>query len=649
LTGAPATSAAALPPAWQHEQTFSVPSPGLVKLSLPVATLDAARPGLEDLRLYDEAGNEVPYWIAHPTPVVRTRQPAKSFHVSLMERSSIITLETGLTQAVDGLTLESPANSFIKPVRIEGSVDREAWIPLGEGQPLFRQPDGVAQLHISFPSGTWPWLRITIDDRRSQPIPWTGATVEVATTSAEPETVEWMPAAIADRHENPGETRLTLNLDAANLDIAAIKIDADAPLFARQITLAVAQVLEDSIREQTLARATIFRVAVAGEPATENLTVPISSQVRFRQLLLFINNGDSTPLPIREVRVARRPVYLLFLARQAGSYEMLTGNSHCAAPSYDLGALNINPKSIPALALKLQPPVENPNYLTPEVLPSITDNGTALDVSAWKFRKPVKIVRAGAQQLELDLTALAHAQPELQDIRLLHNGRQIPFIIEHTSITRSVPAPATPGTDAKDPGLTRWTIQLPQAGLPLARLACTARTPLFHRDIALYQEMEDDRGTKYREQIAQGTWTQTPDRTNREFVLPINSPLQSDRIFLETHNGDNPAIHLQDFRFFYSVSRLLFKATSDETVFLYYGNSKAVPPQYDLSLVGDQLVLADKAPATLSIEERMQGSATHDKRAAGTGALILWSVLALVVVVLLWLIARLLPKASTGG
>src|SRR5258708_34380344 len=43
-----------LPSDWQYAQQFNVPAAGLVKLSLPSATLNAARPGLEDLRLYDD-------------------------------------------------------------------------------------------------------------------------------------------------------------------------------------------------------------------------------------------------------------------------------------------------------------------------------------------------------------------------------------------------------------------------------------------------------------------------------------------------------------------------------------------------------------------------------------------------------------------
>ena len=92
-------------------------------MSLPVETLDAARPALEDLRLYDDAGNEVPYLIDRPVPVAKVVQEAKSFQVSLNANTTVITLETGLAQPLDGVTLESPATDFIKAVSVESSDD----------------------------------------------------------------------------------------------------------------------------------------------------------------------------------------------------------------------------------------------------------------------------------------------------------------------------------------------------------------------------------------------------------------------------------------------------------------------------------------------------------------------------------------------
>jgi hypothetical protein len=94
----------------------------------------------------------------------------------------------------------------------------------------------------------WQWLRLTLDDQRSTPIPFTGARVHL--TVGEPTPGELIPVTIAERHENPGETRLTLNLGAANLNVATIQIETPESLFTRQVTLAVPEVLEDSVRER---------------------------------------------------------------------------------------------------------------------------------------------------------------------------------------------------------------------------------------------------------------------------------------------------------------------------------------------------------------------------------------------------------------
>jgi Protein of unknown function (DUF3999) len=636
--------AATLPSDWQHEQSFNVTAAGLIKLSLPVETLDVARAGLEDLRLFDDAGNEVPYLIERPVPTVKLVQGVKSFQVSMQPRGTVITIETGLNQPLDTLTLETPAMNFLKPVRVESSTDGSHWQLLAQGQPIFRQPNGASRLQVSFTSGVWPWLRLTVDDQRFSPIPFTGARVHA--TVIEPAPSEWMPVAISERHENPGETRLALNLGAANLSIASLQIETAEPLFTRQVTLAVPQISEDSVREQIVGQGTIYRVAVEGQPASDHLSVPLESVVRARELLVLIKNQDSPPLPIEAVRAGRRPVFLAFLARQSGTYHLLTGNSRCAAPRYDLAALGMNLKSVAVSAIKVPAPVENPNYRPPEILPGIEDNSTSLDVTEWKYRKPVKLARAGAQQLELDLEVLAHAQSGFGDLRLIRDGRQVPYILEHTSISRPLTPTVTATNEAKDRTLSRWIIRLPQANLPATRLTCVARSALFEREMTLYEELANERGEKFRRGLGGASWVQTPNQASKEFVLELNGPLQSDTLFLETHNGDNPPIELENFQLFHPVARVLFKAKAGEELFLYYGHPRVAPPRYDLSLVADQLLTADRTTATLSAQQQLRESSWRENQMPGKGGVVFWGILAVVVVVLLVIISRLLPKAA---
>ena len=638
---------AALPSDWQHAQDFVVTAPGLVKITLPAETLDAARPALEDLRVCDAAGNELPFLITRPLPAGKMVQAAKSFQASLQPTATVLTLETGLSQPLDGVTLETPAMSFIKAVRVEGSLDGQNWQPLAQGQPIFRQLHGPDELHVSFPAGEWRWLRLTIDDERSQPVPFTGARVHA--TDAETTPIELQNVTLTERNENPGETRLTLNLGAANLDVAVVKIETGEPLFTRAVTLAVPQVWEDGIHEQTIGHGVIYRVAIEGQPPSSNLSIPLETQIRSRELVLLIRNDDSPPLPVSAVRIERRPVYAVFLARSAGTLHLLTGNRLCAAPKYDLASLGADLKNAVTLPAKVSMLADNPDYHAPEALAGIEVAGAALDVSAWKFRKPIQLARGGAAQIELDLDVLAHAQPGFADLRVLRGSNQVPYIVQRTSISRVITPAVTATNDVKNPKLSRWLIKLPQSRLPLARLTCVATTPLFQRSLTLAEELTDERGDKYPHVLGSTTWTQTPERKTKEFTLPLDAAVQSDTLILETDNGDNPALELANFQFYYPVTRVLFKAPLEPATFLYYGNRNAGFPQYDLDLIAPRLLAEEKSTGTLVAEEALKKSVAGEPvELTGTKSVVFWVALAVVVVILLVIVAKLLPKTPEG-
>lgn len=634
---------AALPSEWRYEQDFAISAPGLVKISLPVETLDTARPALEDLRLCDDAGHELSYLISRPVPAPKTVQGAKSFQVSLNTATTVITLETGLTQAVDGVSLETAAMNFIKAVTVEGSNDPEHWRRLVQGQPVFHQLHGGGQLHVSFPAGAWRWLRLTIDDQRTLPVPFSGARVYAADFDAAP--VELQTASIAERNENPGETRLTVNLGAANLEVASLEIETDEPLFNRSVTIAAPQVAEDSIREQIIGRGVIYRVAVDGQPPSAELSVPLEARVHSRDLVLLIHNEDSPPLAISAVRVERRSLYLVFMARQAGVFHLMTGNKLCTAPHYDLAALGANLKAAVAAPVNISTRAENPDYIAPQVLGGLEVTGAALDVTSWKFRKAIQLTRGGAQQAELDTDVLAHAQPGLADLRVMRGSNQVPYILQRTSISRALSLPFVATNDAKSPRLSRWLIKLPKSNLPLTRLTCVTKTPLFQRTLSVFEEITDERGDTYRRQVGSATWTQTPESKLKEFSLPLDSAAQGDTLILETENGDNPPIELEKFTAFYPATRVLFKAAADDRLLLHYGNANTASPSYDLNLVAAGLLAADKSAAALGLEERLKKSSwLESSRTPAAGGILFWGILAVVVIGLLLVISRLLPK-----
>ncbi len=344
---------------------------------------------------------------------------------------------------------------------------------------------------------------------------------------------------------------------------------------------------------------------------------------------------------------------VVFLAQQAGPYQVVTGNTRCAAPRYDLTGLRgtlASAPSVPIAAVSLSPMVANPAYHPAESLPEIQDLGTALDTAEWGYRKAVKLTRAGVQQLDLDLDVLARADESFRDLRLLRDGKQRPYILERTSISRKLLPEISSANDPKRPTVSRWKIKLPRTNLPITRLTAVSTGPLFRRQVTLYEQPADERGEKYDRQLGQVNWVRTPPATKAPLELIVGARPMTDTLILETDNGDNPPIELANFQFFYPVTRVLFKAPPEPSTYLYYGNRDAAFPQYDLDLVAPRLLAEEKSVASLSAEETLKKSGVGEVfRSSGTKSIIFWVALTVVVLVLLVVIAKLLPKAPPAN
>src|SRR5436190_21158499 len=145
-------------------------------------------------------------------------------------------------------------------------------------------------------------LRVVVEDSRTPPVPWTGARLIAAGSSARTEPVS---VTIKSRDENPGTTRLGTDLGAANLRIASIRIGTSEPVFTRSVTVAAPELSAQNLQEEILSSAVLYRVDLNGK-VEAHLDLPIEKQIFGRELVLLIDNGDSPPLLISEVRADRR-------------------------------------------------------------------------------------------------------------------------------------------------------------------------------------------------------------------------------------------------------------------------------------------------------------------------------------------------------
>jgi Protein of unknown function (DUF3999) len=636
------------PSEWRFNQAIDVPATGLARVNLSLETLNAARSDLADVRIIDGAGSEVPYLVDRPMPRRESTLRAQELVTALEPTATRITLTTGTRSLLKGVIFETPPGvEFIKAVQVEGSHDGATWLQLATDKPIFRMSDGAANPSVSFSEGVWEYLRLTIDDSRTPAVPFTGVLLQVAETNAP---AEPFPFTLKTHDESFGVTRLSLDLGAMNLTVASLGIEATDAVFVRPVTIAVPELADDDIREQTLCTGSVYRIDLNGK-VESNVEIPIDKQIAGRELIVLIDNGDSPPLAVTGVHGTRRVTNLVFFAREPGRYQLLSGNSQCPAPRYDLSELDNQLKNAEAMEVRPAPLIASPDYKPPDNLTSIPLTGAKIDLAPWKFRKSIQISKPGAQQVELDAIVLARSIPDLGDLRIVVEDRQLPFLLERPSISRSIALAAAPANDPKKPRVSRWSLKLPQPGIPITRITCVADTTLFQREIDLWEKLTDDRGSTFPRKLGHATWKKRPGETTREFEIRLNVAPVSDTLFLETDNGDNPAIDLRDFHGHYPVTRVVFKSAFDpaQPIWLYYGNRDALSPRYDVTLIADQLFRAERAPATLGQEENMHSKTERIIRTlSGSSLYIFWGVLAIVVVVLLLLISRLLPKKEAS-
>ncbi len=622
---------------WQFRQTIEVSAPGLVQVNLPAETINIARPDLSDLRIVDADAREVPFLIDQPLPRAESTIRPKDFHAEIISAGTRLLITTSTDLIIAGITVETPVEgSFIKSVRVEGSRDQKKWRTLISGDPVFSMGNGAAKLRVQFPEGKWQFLRVVVDDSRTPPVPWTGARLIIADSPAPTEPV---PVTIKSRDENPGMTRLGLDLGAANLRIASIQIGTSEPVFTRAVTVAAPELSEEKLHEQTLSSGVLYRVDLNGK-IEARLDIPIEKQVYGRELVLLIDNGDSPPLLISEVRAERRMMRLLFFAPAAGSYSLLSGNSQCDPPRYDLSQLGDQLRRALAAEGRVSLPVLNSGYDAAANLPQGFAIGAKIDIAPWKFRKPVQVAKAGAQQLELDPDVLARAMPDLRDLRVVSENVQLPYLIERTSISRTVNLTAASANDRERPTISRWQLKLPQAAVPITRITCASDSPLFERTFRIWEELTDERGNKDPAELAQVTWRRVPNQTAGQLAASFERP---PRILIETDNGDNPPIELHEFRGYYPATRVIFASAGSQPIALYYGNDEAATPRYDAKLTAAQLLRSERTAAALGPQETLKSERVTETL-SGSARYIFWGVLGIVVVALLLLISRLLPK-----
>ncbi len=259
LAGLVVAQAAPARTGWSWYSEFAVAQTGTVRVQIGPEIVDRSLPGLEDLRLVDGHGHEIPFAVEMPRH--------RSGHLQNLSESQVaqatpemtrIQFESGTAQALDAITLDTPVDSFVKAASVFGHRKAGDWMLLAQGHQIFSHGSS-RNLRIGFARGQWDRLRVDLrDSASSPPIPIAGVKIHLAAVEELP--VQPFELKIVDRLELGDSSRLRIRLPYRNLYVLRLELQTPTPAFKRKLQLHERQISGDRILMQKLDESVISRL-----------------------------------------------------------------------------------------------------------------------------------------------------------------------------------------------------------------------------------------------------------------------------------------------------------------------------------------------------------------------------------------------------
>lgn len=304
-------------------------------IDLPAPLIGAARDDLADLRIRDEHGREVAYFVREATSVSRGRD-FEPYLIELIRR----TFQTDIRIQTDGERISSfmvrvkHADTDKKAI-LKGSNDGESWYAVRDCIRLSEQAEvhgTEALLTVSFPVSDYRYYLLSINDSLSAPL----NILSVGRNGAGDTHIRHLMKIPA--------THYALRTDNARKQ-TELTLSFPYPYRFEDVVFYISAP-EDYDRAVWLAGTKIGRLRSEAGSAQALQSLPHSMDtLRFR-----IANGDDQPLRIDSVaaRIVRR--YAVAQLKR-GRYTLTYGDAAAHAPQYDLTFRKRVPDDLPHLSV----------------------------------------------------------------------------------------------------------------------------------------------------------------------------------------------------------------------------------------------------------------------------------------------------------
>lgn len=305
-----------------------VPKTGFYKIVLPPSVVARCRNGLNDIRILDDKGRQVPYilkadpqqfvessFIAFPVLSV-TKETDKQTHVVISNTRN---------RTISELLLVIRNTDADRTVTVSGSDDNRQWFVIKENIQLnniFNTGADRFVQSLTFHASSYPFFKIIINGKDLLPV----NIVKAGIYDFSAHLGNYLPVrdpVIAQKDSADKASYISVQFsDNYQIDKLELAV-AGAHFYHRSFYLTAGR---DNVP------------AASGLLLRSGIAPVYTVNVKARRLTLVIQNEDNPPLTVSSVKAYQLSRYLLMYLEPAGRYRLMFGDSTVTAPRYDLNA-----------------------------------------------------------------------------------------------------------------------------------------------------------------------------------------------------------------------------------------------------------------------------------------------------------------------
>ncbi|MDH3254158.1 MAG: DUF3999 domain-containing protein [Acidobacteriota bacterium] len=370
---------------WSHFRPISIDDSGeplqakeLVGIELPETLFEVARSDLSDVRIVDDAGNEVGYAVFANRRGSEVKWRAAEMSDAGFVRGSFTqvvadTGEDGTVHNAVEVTLPEDVGEYFAWVEVAASEDRETWRIVRAKAPLYRFSDRghrhPVQLRYRRAHDRWVRLRILEAEEEVEV-----EKLRVAEQVEDASELRRIRRRLARRADSPaGESWWEPIGEMPLVRISGIRVQTARDEFHRPVTVSVS---DDGKTWRQIGAGQIYRYRFgeeakdgSGDSDAEKLRQSLEIEFREAESPLWrvtvLDRGDPA-IDDLAVMLVRNPSRVVFRPKAETSYRLVYGNHRAEAPEYELASITTREEQASARPAVVGLEQANDAYVSPD-------------------------------------------------------------------------------------------------------------------------------------------------------------------------------------------------------------------------------------------------------------------------------------------